>query len=649
MHRKLSTKWKKSFSVSADESHTNSNSLETAFTSDDIIKQGYLSKESAHLKKVRKRWMILKRDYLYSYKQTDKPTEIFDLSIYDSVKILDIDYGKYRFELVSTKKQYRRTFIASSNQERNEWVQTIKEIQTNRIYKNWKYIKSNKALQMGFKKTKVKTAFLNKTPETHNPTDDPLYSDDSDYEEQSELIASYKCEIILDTKNTIAQDIMDQLFQFGYSKAESIEAINSITNKNDINGITEYIESKRRKLENDSINISSPIYTTEDFTDQEQWEFVLNKMSSGIPSEQQLLIFLKMKILAENILSNKGNDKYRTLNMKDIKLQQTVLNFNGGLVFLYQLGFEHDDVSVHTLICNELNANVVKACIKCLENKMKLLSKNVDFKNYRRGTVSDNIIAMSSGSPSLNKSKTVYVSETKRQKQLENFNLNQSMPLKNDSRFKIAQEQYFMQWQQFQSGQMKEKDWKLYQRKYGKQWGSFGDNNEEKKEEIMDELSGATQQFYNFLCDNNLEKYFEKFKAKDVCDIRDIEYLMDDDEKFLQNDIGIMNAVHRKKLIGQCRKLKREMDNFEHCDLIPSIILKQLWKHGIVTMDILCKEVENKIDLKMKYGINDDKYCDLVWNIVELQSDEKHKVCVNKQLEQEGMINVQSNETNYID
>ena len=62
-------------------------SLET----DDCLLDGYLEKKSSILKAFKKRWMILKKNkHLYSYESKDnltKPTEIFDLSVFNNVSV----------------------------------------------------------------------------------------------------------------------------------------------------------------------------------------------------------------------------------------------------------------------------------------------------------------------------------------------------------------------------------------------------------------------------------------------------------------------------------------------------------------------------------------------------------------------------------
>eukprot|EP01083_Nonionella_stella_P000945 2698_1 len=138
-------------------------------------------------------------------------------------------------------------------------------------------------------------------------------------------------------------------------------------------------------------------------------------------------------------------------------------------------------------------------------------------------------------------------------------------------------------------------------------------------------LDDATRHFYNFLKDNKLDKYFHAFKANECCDIRDVEYLVNDTE-FLKNDIGINNPIHRKKLMGEIVKLKKEMDEFNDMNIIPIVLMHKLLKHGIVTLHILCTEIQQKSDLQQKLGIQSQSQRELLWNIIDLQNNPKHRL-----------------------
>eukprot|EP01083_Nonionella_stella_P055388 146133_1 len=82
----------------------------------DILIEGYLHKRSVYINKSRKRWMVLKNNYLYSYKQAKiykHPTEIFNLnSFYIALTTTEDNHKFCQFELISLNSS--RTFIASS-------------------------------------------------------------------------------------------------------------------------------------------------------------------------------------------------------------------------------------------------------------------------------------------------------------------------------------------------------------------------------------------------------------------------------------------------------------------------------------------------------------------------------------------------------
>ncbi len=53
--------------------------------------------------------------------------------------------------------------------------------------------------------------------------------------------------------------------------------------------------------------------------------------------------------------------------------------------------------------------------------------------------------------------------------------------------------------------------------------------------------------------------------------------------------------------------------------MIPSILSEKLGQFGVVTLRILCKQVENKIDLKNKFNIGNNEHCELLWKLVTIQ------------------------------
>eukprot|EP01084_Bolivina_argentea_P319788 554701_1 len=99
------------------------------------IKNGYLGKESYYLKQQRKRWIVLNRNYLYSYKDIacTHLTEKIDLSKFDTVQQSENN----EFELISkdNNKTYKRKFFASTNDICMEWIEVIKDTMQTSKYK----------------------------------------------------------------------------------------------------------------------------------------------------------------------------------------------------------------------------------------------------------------------------------------------------------------------------------------------------------------------------------------------------------------------------------------------------------------------------------------------------------------------------------
>eukprot|EP01084_Bolivina_argentea_P291708 501369_1 len=130
------------------------------------------------------------------------------------------------------------------------------------------------------------------------------------------------------------------------------------------------------------------------------------------------------------------------------------------------------------------------------------------------------------------------------------------------------------------------------------------------------------RQFFLFLKRMRMDKYFDKFKKNECCDMDSIELF---DVDILTEDIGITNKIHKKKFLKKCQKMKQDMDYFRDDVGIPSILYDRLAKYGIVTMGILCDEVKRKEDLKAKFIITNVNQCDLLWNIV--QKNENLSTC----------------------
>lgn len=138
---------------------------------------------------------------------------------------------------------------------------------------------------------------------------------------------------------------------------------------------------------------------------------------------------------------------------------------------------------------------------------------------------------------------------------------------------------------------------------------------EEIKTEI--EMDGATKQFYSFLNDNKLDNYFQKFQDKDVANICYLPDLIIDDDKFLEIEIGLKH-IHRKVFIRKAKDIIDEMNIFKQ--KVGEYLFDELSKkYGIITTNILCKEVEDINDLRYKFNLKDERQCNLLWTIIQEQ------------------------------
>eukprot|EP01084_Bolivina_argentea_P108513 193927_1 len=88
--------------------------------------QGYLQKQSLHLKVFRQRFIVLKNGHLFCYKthQLKQITESLDLSFFQKAEILQSDIA--RFQLIPVfRKNKCRVFVAESNEKAQEWIEHI--------------------------------------------------------------------------------------------------------------------------------------------------------------------------------------------------------------------------------------------------------------------------------------------------------------------------------------------------------------------------------------------------------------------------------------------------------------------------------------------------------------------------------------------
>jgi len=90
-------------------------------------KEGYLEKQSRHLRRWKQRWFVLQDATLYSFKQErvyDNPTEIIDLRVFSSVKSSE-DYTNraHSFDVYSTDMVF--SMVAGSEQDKEDWIRAI--------------------------------------------------------------------------------------------------------------------------------------------------------------------------------------------------------------------------------------------------------------------------------------------------------------------------------------------------------------------------------------------------------------------------------------------------------------------------------------------------------------------------------------------
>eukprot|EP01083_Nonionella_stella_P233568 822789_1 len=160
-----------------------------------------------------------------------------------------------------------------------------------------------------------------------------------------------------------------------------------------------------------------------------------------------------------------------------------------------------------------------------------------------------------------------------------------------------------------------------------------------KKEDPASPQKYVERQFYEFLKEINLEKYFDQFKENDCADMESIRYFDDD---ILKKDIGMKNTMARKKFIGKCRDMMLEMNSFKDEYGLSSVLYKKLIRYGIITMDILCMTVERKEDLKNVYHIEHEDDVNTLCNLMK-----QHRKNQKYQMEGNEQPN-NSNETAYI-
>merc|ERR1719357_407811 len=90
-------------------------------------KEGYLFKQSRHLKQWRKRWFVLDDNKLYSFKSKDEmksATETIDLKVFSSVKSSEDFTGKPNsFDVYSPDFVF--SMAAESESDKEDWIRAI--------------------------------------------------------------------------------------------------------------------------------------------------------------------------------------------------------------------------------------------------------------------------------------------------------------------------------------------------------------------------------------------------------------------------------------------------------------------------------------------------------------------------------------------
>jgi len=91
-----------------------------------LTKEGFLEKQSRHLKRWKKRYFVLKDHTLYSFKKEksyENPTEVINLLEFPLVRSFATTLHHFGFELASPDQTF--SFVASNNTEREEWLSAI--------------------------------------------------------------------------------------------------------------------------------------------------------------------------------------------------------------------------------------------------------------------------------------------------------------------------------------------------------------------------------------------------------------------------------------------------------------------------------------------------------------------------------------------
>ncbi|ETO24878.1 hypothetical protein RFI_12280, partial [Reticulomyxa filosa] len=129
--------------------------------------------------------------------------------------------------------------------------------------------------------------------------------------------------------------------------------------------------NKKKKATTDKMEVPEP-QSFSTFIDPDQWDIVIDTMAASIHPEEQLKVFSKLRKIAEKMLQQ-DDPKYRSLYLNNPQLQKSLLVYDGGLEFLYNLGYIPTREDNQKLVCHRPNARVVNACLVCLSDKIDSL------------------------------------------------------------------------------------------------------------------------------------------------------------------------------------------------------------------------------------------------------------------------------------